>query len=268
MERESEEEVITKEIEMKNERIILKTYFPVPENLPPKAEGSIRFVVLSDTHSLHNQIPKVPEGDILLHAGDFTKQGSVNDIISFNEFIGKLPHKHKIVIGGNHDVTLDVPFYESGNTWRRFHKVKQDVKLAQASLTNCTYLLDSSINIEGIHIYGSPWQPTYEHWGFNLDRGAPIKEKWDLIPDGVDVLLTHGPPECHLGKTKKGGLDAGCRDLHMTILKKKPIVHVFGHIHEGYGISKNDHTLFINGSTCNFIYKPHNPPIVFDLTKL
>jgi len=53
---------------------------------------------------------------------------------------------------------------------------------------------DSSINIEGIKIYGSPWQPSYHDWAFNLERGEAIRKKWDLIPGDTDVLITHGPP--------------------------------------------------------------------------
>lgn len=90
------------------------------------------------------------------------------------------------------------------------------------------------MTIEGINIYGSPWQPWYHDWAFNLERGEEIKKKWDLIPQGVDVLITHGPPHKILDKTIEG-VDAGCEMLVEAIKRVKPKIHVFGHIHEARG---------------------------------
>lgn len=88
------------------------------------------------------------------------------------------------------------------------------------------------MTVEGLRIYGSPWQPEYGNWAFNLDRGAPLKAKWDLIPEGVDILITHGPPKGFGGQTREG--DVGCDDLLEAVNRVKPLIHVFGHIHEGY----------------------------------
>ncbi len=85
---------------------------------------------------------------------------------------------------------------------------------------------------------------------FNLDRGAPLKAKWDLIPNGTDVLMTHGPPHGQLGgRVINGSIDAGCEELTIALARVKPIVHVYGHIHEGYGVYlSRDGTACINGA--------------------
>eukprot|EP01129_Flabellula_baltica_P001784 TRINITY_DN1169_c0_g1_i1.p1 TRINITY_DN1169_c0_g1~~TRINITY_DN1169_c0_g1_i1.p1 ORF type:complete len:144 (-),score=28.38 TRINITY_DN1169_c0_g1_i1:67-498(-) len=131
-------------------------------------------------------------------------------------------------------------------------------------LTNCVYLEDSEIEIEGIRIYGSPWQPEFCDWGFNVERGLKIKQYWDMIPVGTDVLITHGPPEGQGGFTFNG-FDAGCEELIRAIYRVKPVVHLFGHVHEGYGVTKDETTYYINGSNLNFKYKPVNSAIVFDI---
>jgi len=109
--------------------------------------------------------------------------------------------------------------------------------------------------------------PFFCDWAFNLDRGPNIKEKWDLIPtSGIDILLTHGPPQLHGGVTFKGE-DTGCEDLLNAIKRAQPLVHVFGHVHEGYGVTKDEICTYINASICTFNYKPTNKPVVFDLYK-
>ena len=89
-------------------------------------------------------------------------------------------------------------------------------------------------------------------------------EKWNLITADTDILLTHGPPYKILDPCSDG-FDAGCKDLLDKVLEIKPIVHLFGHIHEAYGHASNENTVFINGSNCTLRYKPDNKPWVFDL---
>eukprot|EP00128_Syssomonas_multiformis_P009588 Colp12_sorted_trinity150504_noHs@30605 len=229
----------------------------------PKQEGYIRFVCISDTHTKTDQL-RVPDGDVLLHAGDFTQEGKQKDVEAFNEWLGKLPHKHKIVIAGNHDISFDEGAYP--NLWRRFgHKTMADPKKLKASLTNCTYLEDSGCIVEGYRIWGSPWQPEFFSWGFNLPRGEQLKQKWDLIPNNTDILLTHSPPMgyCDLTDTQER---TGCLDLLEAVQNRiKPLYHIFGHIHEAYGMTTNGQTVFINAATCTLGYKPINMPIIFDL---
>jgi Icc-related predicted phosphoesterase len=99
---------------------------------------------------------------------------------------------------------------------------------------------------------------------FNLQRGQDLKAKWDLIPEDTDVLITHGPPYGHLDTIQ--GFSQGCQDLLTAVEYVKPKFHVFGHVHKGAGLSKNEHTTFINASSCNEWYKLANRPIVFNMT--
>ncbi len=119
-----------------------------------------------------------------------------------------------------------------------------------------TYLQDSSVKIEGITFYGSPWTPTFFDWHFMADRGPVINEKWNKIPEGIDVLITHGPPATILDNVR--GVPQGCSDLLERILQINPKYNVFGHIHEGYGITKRNSTIFINASVCDGRYRPIN----------
>lgn len=132
-------------------------------------------------------------------------------------------------------------------------------------LTNCTYLEDELIEIYGLKFYGTPWQPEFCRWAFNLTRGQEILDKWNLIPDDTDILITHTPP-VGFNDLTASGVRAGCVELLSTIQKRvKPKYAIFGHIHESYGVSSDGKTIFINASTCDINYMPNNPPVVFDI---
>ncbi|GFO30081.1 metallophosphoesterase mpped2 [Plakobranchus ocellatus] len=240
-------------------------------------EDKVRFVLLSDTHCQIEKLPTefVPPADVLIHAGDFTKVGLPASIEKFDSYLGSLPHKRKIVIAGNHDLTLDMDMVNNRrshllNSFQisrdKFEDYLQEKQLPSSRelLKNCIYLQDSSITVCGIKIYGSPWQPEFGDWGFNLPRGIPCLQKWDQIPDETDILVTHGPPIGH-GDLCVSGQRAGCVELLTTIQTRvKPKYHLYGHIHEAYGITTDGHTTFINGSNCTLRYKPQNKPVVFD----
>lgn len=207
----------------------------------------MRIVCLSDTHNRQSHIP-VPDGDILIHAGDFTMAGRGAEIVEFNAWMGSLPHKHKVVIAGNHDWMFE-----------------RNLREARSLLTNAVYLQDSEVTIEGLRIWGSPWQPEFFSWAFNLPRGERLAEKWRMIPSGVDILVTHGPP-LGIGDRVSRGESAGCEDLLRELKRVRPRLHVFGHIHEGYGASRVEGTLFVNAATCDEAYLPSQPPIVLDVS--
>lgn len=129
--------------------------------------------------------------------------------------------------------------------------------------------LDQHVEIDGVLFYGSPWQPRFFDWAFNLDRGEPLRKKWDLIPNGVQVLVTHGPPFSYLDSTKDGE-SVGCRDLLNALENglESLRLHVFGHIHESHGYyRRTDGPLFVNAAICDLKYKPSNLPIVVDLVE-
>lgn len=207
----------------------------------------MRIVCLSDTHNCNGQIA-VPDGDVLIHAGDATITGSFDEITLFNKWFANLPHKHKIFVAGNHDWI----FEKNPALARRLIDKK------------IIYLKDSFVGIEGLKIYGAPWQPRFFDWAFNLNRGREMAEKWKLIPADTDVLITHGPPFGILDETPRGDL-AGCEELRKRVEDVLPKIHIFGHIHYGYGTAEKFGVKFVNASVCDETYEPGNAPIVIDL---
>nr|CAH7722379.1 unnamed protein product [Callosobruchus chinensis] len=237
---------------------ILKLNVKIPQT--PVESNRVRFVCMSDTHSLiRNIMFDIPDGDVFIHAGDFTKCGQKEEVIQFDKWLDSLPHKHKIVIAGNHELSFDQNFSEY---FKKLMTARQNIR---QYLTNCTYLEDSGIEIYGIKIYGTPWQPEYNNWAFNLKRGAECLSKWNKIPDDTEILITHTPPLGH-GDLACSGVRAGCVELLNTVQNRvKPKYHVFGHIHEGYGVTSDGKIIYINASTCDINYIPTNLPVVFDI---
>ncbi|WP_248237286.1 metallophosphatase domain-containing protein [Marinobacter bryozoorum] len=195
----------------------------------------MRLVCLSDTHILHRRIPEMPDGDALIHVGDCLGAGTLDDVRDLDDWLGSLPHAHKIVIAGNHDWA----FQEAG-------------EFARQALTQAIYLEDSGMEIDGLKFWGSPWTPTFLDWCFMQDRGAPIRTKWDLMPSEPDILITHGPP-AGVGDEVATGFKAqnvGYKDLLQRIQIIRPQLHIFGHIHEGHGEYCHAGTRFVNASAC------------------
>jgi len=205
----------------------------------------MKIVVLSDTHGLHRLLT-IPAGDVLVHAGDLTRHGNLDEVRDFNNFLSTLPHPHKIVIAGNHDFCFE-----------------RDREECEAVLSECVYLQDQELTVGGVRFYGSPWQPWFHNWAFNLHRGVEIRAKWDMIPPGIEVLITHGPPYGIGDKTAQGEA-VGCEDLLDVVKQINPRIHVFGHIHEGAGINSINKTVFINASVCDSGFSLVNRPIVYE----
>src|SRR6516162_4664118 len=153
-----------------------------------------RIVCVSDTHGRHREI-NIPDGDVLVHAGDLTVHGYLDELREFNAWLGTLPHRHKVVIAGNHDFCL-----------------QEQRERARPLLTHAVYLEEEAAEICGLMVYGSPWQPWFGGWAFNLHRGPELAAVWAKIPAGTDVLITHGPPAGILDQTRRGDA-VGCADL-------------------------------------------------------
>ena len=232
----------------------------------------LKLVCISDTHNWTQGL-FLPPGDILIHAGDFTKYGLPSEIQAFNTFLESHPYKYKLIIAGNHDFTFDISNYFS-ILHRRQLKNKDiskhkgvDPKEACKLLTDAIYLEDSLVEINGFKFYGSPWSPEKSTSAFKLAEGDKIMEKWKAIPEGIDVLITHTPPFGILDKTK-AGVNAGCKALLKEVKERiRPKVHIFGHIHDGYGIYKEAGITFVNACSWNFKEKKSNEPFIIDLQK-
>lgn len=151
----------------------------------------IRVVHISDTHLQHDTLlPHVPDGDVLIHSGDFGKFHfrtfftGVNHhhlLDKIDQFFQNLPHRHKIFVAGNHETTFN-------------NKSREEI---QTALQHVHYLQDSSITCEGLNIYGSPWNS--QRWtsyarGFTKPWGK-FEKHWDKIPEDTDILVTHMPPQ-------------------------------------------------------------------------
>ncbi|MEL6848269.1 MAG: metallophosphoesterase, partial [Bacteroidota bacterium] len=128
---------------------------------------------------------------------------------------------------------------------------------------SCTYLEDESVEIGGLHIYGSPITPWFFDWAFNRQRGEEIKTYWDKIPANTDILITHGPPHHMLDLTFRN-VYAGCEELGKAVARIRPRLHLFGHIHEAYGQLSQNGTLYVNASVVDLSYQVVNPPVVID----
>ena len=208
----------------------------------------MKFVAISDTHNNHPE--HLPDGDVLIHAGDVTGKGTEAQVYHFLEWFSAQPHRYKVFIAGNHD------FY--------FENIKSEI-IAKMIPENVIYLNDSGVTIEGVKIWGSPVQPWFYDWAFNRKRGSEICKHWDLIPNDTDVLITHGPAYMRLDKVVHGGAHVGCMDLLTAIRRVRPQFFVCGHIHEAYGMVKEGITTYINASVLNEKYEMVNKPIVFEI---
>lgn len=209
----------------------------------------MRIVTIADTHGMHDKV-NVPDGDVLIHAGDFCSHGTMKDLEDFCAWLGVLPHKYKIIVAGNHDRIAQ----------ENFVFVNDAIDSAGG-----IYLEDEQAVIKGVKFYGSPWTPSFMNWHFMADRGKGIAAKWQNIPNDTDVLITHGPPAGILDNVN--GLPCGCADLTERVHQIENLGwHVFGHIHEGYGMVETIFSpVFINASVCTDRYEPINKPIWFEI---
>lgn len=212
----------------------------------------MKIVAISDTHERH-QFVHLPEGDILIHAGDSTFKGELTAVSKFAHWMGQQPFKHKIVIAGNHELSFADP-------------VQAPIMINFLKEAGCVYLQDSSIEIDGQLFYGSPWQPRFYDWAFNVDRGPQIAKKWAAIPEETNVLITHGPPYGILDGTIRAG-SQGCKDLAERIAELKNLkAHIFGHLHhDGGKLTEEYGVKYANASICTDNYIPSNPPVVLEI---
>ena len=206
----------------------------------------MRVTCISDTHLIIKDpadrarlTALLPGGEILVHAGDVSARGTVPEIKSFLEWFSGLNYRHKIFIAGNHD-----------------HLFERDPIMAKSLVSeysDVTYLNESGAEIEGIRFWGSPITPYFCNWAFNRFPDQ-IARHWERVPEEVDFLITHGPPLGILDELEDGER-AGCPALLNKVMKVKPKVHLFGHIHCARGIDRVDNTIFVNAAVLDDSYK-------------
>jgi len=215
-----------------------------------------RITFISDTHTKHDKVNGfLTGGDILVHAGDLTGRGYINEIENFMKWYENINnYDTKVFIAGNHDFG-----FENDN---------EKVKGLLTGYKTIDYLEDELMMVGNddtmIKIWGTPWQPEFHNWAFNLPRGEKLKEKWDMIPVNTDILITHGPPFGKLDYVPYDSVNVGCEELMKRVEEIKPKIHVFGHIHEGYGYVFDGNTHFINAAVLNGRYEFRNKPITVD----
>ncbi|GAB4535206.1 MAG: hypothetical protein Tsb0020_50530 [Haliangiales bacterium] len=201
----------------------------------------MRIVAVADTHTFQADLGELPAGDVFVHAGDICRRGSLDELAPAAEWMRSLRFAHKVVVAGNHD-------------WCFVHEPER----ARATLgPEIIYLEDQAATIDGVRFWGSPWQPAFNGWAFNLPRGAPLAEKWALIPEHTDVLITHGPPlgvgdnqHAEVMRAEDSYLHrAGCEALQAAVARLAPALHMFGHIHQDGGLWQRERTTYANVTT-------------------
>jgi Icc-related predicted phosphoesterase len=215
----------------------------------------MKLCLISDTHGLHDQLD-LPEADVLVHSGDLLNRGKLSELNSASLWLQEQKKKFReiVVVAGNHDFIL-----QAFMTEEKEHILRKDF------FPGMHYLRDSGVTIDGVNFYGSPWQPFFFNWAFNVQRGPDIKKYWDLIPVNTDVLVTHGPPKNILDMTIRGHSRIGCEELEQAVYRVKPKIHTFGHNHGGYGYKNFNGTEFFNASVVNEAYEVVNKPWIVEI---
>lgn len=178
----------------------------------------VTVVCISDTH---NKQPQIPAGDLLIHAGDLTQSGSLEELQQAIDWLDRLPHQHKVVIAGNHDFILgSVPEAYVKSRW-------------QLRWGSVIYLEDQStvLHFAGgrkLSVYGNPKTRKHGSWCFQYDKHDDVFG--NRIPDDTDIVITHSPPAYHLDMAGLGDYN-----LLQEVWRVRPKLHVFGHVHAGYG---------------------------------
>lgn len=204
----------------------------------------MRIVAVADTHTFQDDLHLIPDGDVFIHAGDLCRGGRLDELRTVAAWLRTLPHRHKIVVAGNHDWCF----------------AREPQAAIEALGQGVVYLQDSEVTINGVRFWGSPWQPEFKDWAFNLPRGEALAEKWALIPSGIHVLVTHGPPR-GIGDWTGEPVRQGCEDLLTAVRRIRPLLHLFGHIHQDGGFWQQNGICFAN-VTC---WECERGPTVVDL---
>ena len=239
----------------------------------------MRITHISDTHNKHNQLNGLlPGGDLLIHSGDISSLGRQSEVERFVKWFNGIDnYTYKIFIAGNHDMTFDREILLRDKLAYFEGKTEYDTECAEGKPQwlidlldvglggGVFYLENSSIDIEGIKIWGSPITPSFGYgWAFNKDRGYDINEVWNGIPMDTNIVITHGPIYGYCDRTSNTNTNVGCEQLYHRLNEIKPQLHFSGHIHEAYGYRQTDWGYAFNGCNCDLSYLVNNKPMIFE----
>lgn len=231
---------------------------------------ALRLLCVSDTHDQQNFMPtqfsNSLKADILIHAGDFTCRGAQDELAAFQAWTENLLAegvvREIVFIAGNHELTMELKAKNPA-----VKRNQEAMKNALISQPHLHYMEDSGCEVLGMKFFGVPWSTRFSRdWAFQLaDTKDELGLKYDAVPDDIHVLITHQPP---LGQGDQNENDkrTGSKTLMDRILRAPPLLHVFGHIHTGHGVSRHDnvHTAFVNAAICDEDYKPIQKPILVE----
>lgn len=208
----------------------------------------MKLICIGDTHNKHRELI-LPEGDVLIHAGDCTDAGTLRETRDFLEWFSAQPHRHKILVAGNHDY-----FFEKSSS----------EEVAGILPENVHYLQQSGLELEGVHFWGSPYTPGSGRWAFQGERGSAMSRFWKVIPSTTDVLITHGPPYGIMDQISDN-THIGCKELLQKVKEVQPQVHISGHLHNAYGVVNIGGTRFVNCSSLDERLRSIHPPLSIKL---
>lgn len=213
---------------------------------------------------IHGRIwPEFNEpGDLLILAGDLyecERHGPASPYEQLFPWLNRQPFKYKVVVAGNHD-------------WWFYRHRNETVGTPQGII----YLQDAGVVLDGVSIWGSPWQPLFCHWAFNLPEDQ-LAEKFMCIPSGVDILVTHGPrygtcdtvTQHHIVNLSGDVTEVyhlGSTALRTSVNRAKPRWHISGHIHSAdHDVQDDGTTKSVNVSMLNEDYTPAFNPFNFTI---
>jgi predicted phosphodiesterase len=207
----------------------------------------MRIVDVGDTHGKHDELG-ILEGDVLIHCGDFCDgfRKSPSDVDGIDAWFARQQFECILCIGGNHDFAA-----------------AERLRLGLPVFRNAVWLQDTSHVYRGVTFYGAPWLPHLQGWAFYMTPGE-LQEKWSMIPDGTDVLITHTPPFGILDRPRSGNVSCGCPDLLKQLEVVRPRYHVFGHIHASAGIYEGEHTTFVNAASVDSSFDIARVPVTLE----
>jgi predicted phosphodiesterase len=221
----------------------------------------MKITILSDTHTKHRYCENdLPGGDLLIHAGDFMNSGyNPIEAMEFFKWFDEIDnYDFKVFIAGNHDRWMQDKTEESRGILTGY----KTIEYLQDDWMTVGDSDPHDPNVKTAKIYGSPWQPEFYNWAFNLPRnGEELKSKWDMIHEDTDILITHGPAWGFLDDVEGNrNVHLGCELLAERIKQIKPKIHICGHIHSGYGHYYDGHTHYFNASVLNERYSYSHLP--------